>query len=320
MERRTGSSRVNFCEIARSLGISPMTVYRVVNNTPNVRRETRARVIDALNRHGYYTHTPARNIKCLFDFTGHDYLTYYGEKLMNNIARLNYSCFAVDHRRAPRRFFDLAAECDVAVFVSIPPDSLIDEVRQLNPDLYTITISTRSNADVTLSPDNTRGGEIAAHRFHELGCRHIAVHFSESHPTRMERFKGFLAETMLLDPACRIDRICDTTPEETGRALRNYFNTVDVMPSGVLFLAGGFAEIYLTELLEPEPERFGRVRVVTFDRPQDLAFRQLHYRFDRIEFDSPDLLDWAEYYITNRPMMKKRSPIHTSINVKLVAE
>jgi len=318
MEPRIGNCKVNFSEIARELGITTMTLYRVVNNNPKVKRETRARVIDALNRYGYYTHKPQKNIKVLFDFTEHEYLTYYGKQLMLNISKLNYSCFATDHRKNTRVFRNLAAECDVAVFISIPDEKIIEEVRKINPEIYTITISTRSNADVTISPNNVLGGELAARHLHTMGHRHIAVHLSETHPNRLDRYKAFYAEMKMLTTDCQIDIVEEKIGRNTVAALRDYFETAAVMPTAFFFLAGAFAEVFWKEFVNVQPERFRDLSVITFDRPEDWEYSMLHYNFDRIEFVSRDLLDWAEYYITNRPMMKKRSPIHTNINVHLV--
>lgn len=133
MERRD-NGKINFCELARSLGISPMTICRVVNNVPCVRRETRARVADALNRHGCCTHTPRKDIRVLFDFAGHPCLTHYGQVLMSNVSRLNYTCFVADHRKNAPHFFDTAGECFVII--------------------------TLLSAGVTLSFGNMRGGNI----------------------------------------------------------------------------------------------------------------------------------------------------------------
>lgn len=317
MERRD-NGKINFCELARSLGISPMTIYRVVNNVPCVRRETRARVVDALNRHGYYTHTPRKNIRVLFDFAEHPYLTHYGKVLMSNISRLNYTCFSTDHRKNAQHFFDTAGECEVAVFVSIPEPEAIGLARRANPDIYTITLSTRSCADVTLSPDNTRGGEMAAEHFHRMGHRHIAVHMCERHPTRQERWSAFFARMKELDPDCRLDVIREAAGDGTAAVLERYFSGTDRLPTGLFFLAGEFAENYCQEFLPNAPAPLRELSVMTFDNPADLEFRRLHYDFDRIEFSSRDLVAWAEYYITNRPMMKRRSPIHTSIEVRPV--
>ncbi len=318
MEARTGSCKVNFREIARELGISHTTVYRVVNLDPAVRRETRARVIDALNRHGYYTHKPPKALRVLFDFTDHSYLTHYGQLLMANVEKLHFRCFATDHRQAPGQFFDLAATCDVALFASNPEPELIERLRREAPELYTVTLTTQSNADVTITPDNTRGGELAAAYFHQLGCRRVAVHLADIQPTRFERYKGFLAEMALRAPDCRIEAIRENRGESTETALRRYFAGQPALPDGLLFLAGGFAENFYETMVQPDPERFAALPVLTFDRPQDLAFeRRLQHPYPYIGCAAQDLLDWAEYFITNRPMMKKRSPIHTGIRMQL---
>ena len=318
MKPRKGSLKVNFSEIARELKLSPMTIYRVVNNAPLVKRETRARVIEALNEHGYYTHKSPRKIKVLFDFTEHPYLKHYGTQLMRNVAKLNYKCYSTDHRKKPSAFEDTAAECDVAVFISIPDDEVIDRIRRINPDIYTITISTRSNADVTISPNNTMGGELVAQHLHAMGHQHIAVHLSATHPTRMERYKAFYAEMKLLNPDCRIDQIIEHENEDTAAVLRNYFASANPKATALFFLAGAFAEIFLDEFINISKPVLKDISIITFDRPEDLEYTILKYNFDRVEFVSKDLLDWAEYYITNRPMMKKRVPVHTSIKVHLV--
>ena len=51
MGMKNGIGKINFREIARELRISVMTLYRVLNNEPSVRPETRKRVTEALNRY-----------------------------------------------------------------------------------------------------------------------------------------------------------------------------------------------------------------------------------------------------------------------------
>ena len=82
MGMKIGIGKINFKEIARELGISVMTLYRVLNNESSVRPETRTRVTEALNRYGFYTHKPAREIRIIFDFCEHVYLHHYGTELM----------------------------------------------------------------------------------------------------------------------------------------------------------------------------------------------------------------------------------------------
>lgn len=317
MKKRPDGS-VNFRRVARDLGISAMTVYRVVNGAAHVRPETRLKVIDELNRRGCFVHSPQRQIKLLFDFTDHPYLTYYGRQLMKRLSALGYTCLASDHRRDPEMFLNMISECDTAVFASIPDDHTVDAARKANGNIYTITLSTSSNADVTLSPNNIKGAELAAGHLYRNGHRHIAVHCAERHPTRLERLKAFSAQMKFLDPGCRIDLITEKNGETTAEALHKYFRKIRKAPTALFFLAGEFAMLYHRDF-EPElPEKCRDLSILTFDRPDDWEFDILNYDFDHIEFFSNDLLDWAEYYITNRPMMKKRTPIHTSTDVRLV--
>ena len=60
MGQKNENSLINFKELARELHVSVMTVYRVLNNEPSVRPATRQRVVEALNRYGYYAHKIGR--------------------------------------------------------------------------------------------------------------------------------------------------------------------------------------------------------------------------------------------------------------------
>ena len=315
-ERPNGS--VNFRKVARELGISVMTVYRVVNGDIHVRHQTRQKVIDELNRRGCFVYSPQRKIKILFDFTNHPYLSHYGHRLMERLAALGYTCYSSEHRKNYELFLNLVSECDTVFFASIPSDEIISAARKANKDVYTITLSTTSNADVTLSPNNVKGAELAAQYLHDNGHAHIAVHCAERHPTRLERLKAFSGEMHYLNPKCRIDIIEEKKEETTAGVLMKYFRKVRPVPSALFFLAGEFAMLYHRDFEPVLPEKCRDLSLLTFDNPQDLEFVALDYDFDRVEFCSNDLLDWAEYYITNRPMMKKRTPIHTSIGVHLV--
>ncbi len=118
-----------------------------------------------------------------------------------------------------------------------------------------------------------------------------------------------------LDPDCRIDLIPERREEQTAPLLRHCFDTADQLPDSILFLAGEYADTCRRKLLEPEPKRYSRIGALPFDHQQDQRFAHLACHFDCIGFRSQNLLEWAEYC---RPMMKKRSPIHTSVEVRPV--
>lgn len=318
MESGSNSSAASLRAVARRLGISIMTLYRVLNDVPTVRPETARRVLEELNRCGCYAHRRTRKQQIVFDVADHFYLRGLGLRLMNKVSGEN-SCILTEHRKNPEHFFNAAAESDVAVFFSIPEDDLIRKVRGENPNLYTVTITTRSCADVTITADNTRGGELAARHLHGNGHRHIAIHLCEEQPTRMERYKSFFAELKALDPGSRIDTVRQPAGTGVAEAFRRYFDEVDVMPTALFFVAGGYAQAFWNEVAEPGPERYRELSIMSYDRPEDIFddTRSLH-PFDRIEFSAQDILDWVEYYVTTRPVLRTRSPIHTNIDVRLV--
>lgn len=318
MEPRQGINKVNFRELARELDISVMTLYRVLNNVPSVRPETRRRVIDALNRHGFYALRQTKRIRVIFDFSENQYQQHYGMQLMQRLSSRDYSCVITDHRKNLSRFQDAAAESDILVFCSIPETSTVEAVRRINPEIYTICLWTRCGADITISSDNTLGGELAAEHLHKMGHRHVAVNLTLAHPTRLERYQSFYGRMKVLDPGCRIDPVEEEPGAGMCGTLLRYLESAVPQPTVLFFPAGGFAQVFYEEVIARDPERFKDLSIMSYDRPCD--FWPLHERvheFDRIEFRSEDLLNWTEYYIINRPMMEKRTPIHTCIRTTL---
>ena len=318
MEKRSGNLKTNFSEIARELGISRVTVYRVVNQSPLVAPATRTRVLEVLNRHGYYTHRRIRHSRICFDFCQHLYLTEMGEILMKRLPESEYILYRTDHRKNIEEFFNTVSLCDAVVFCSIPEDPLIEMVRKINAEIFTITLTTESSADVTITPNNKLGGELAARHLFAMGQKNIVVFLSSSHPTRMERYKSFAGEMMVLSPDCRITPLYHHKGESFRGVFEEFFRKNPVLPDTVFFPAGGFAQLFWEEFAS-KGSPWDQIGIMSFDRPEDIFGEKAQFhKFDRIEFQRQHILDWAEYFITNRPMMKKRSPVHTCVNVTLV--
>lgn len=314
MGMKNGIGRINFKEIARELGISVMTLYRVLNNESSVKQETRVRVTEALNRYGFYTHKPAREIRIIFDFCDHIYLHHYGTELMQRLSHHDYSCIATDHRKNPQKFLDAAAESDIIVYCSVPENSVIEEARKNNPDLYQISVYTKCDADIVVSSDNYLGGELAAEHLHAMGHRHVAVYLSDSHPTRFDRYHSFFARLKSLDPDSRIDRIHERRGDSLPRVCAQYFDSVRPIPTAIFFLTGGAAQKFHLEFLRDRSGPLKELSIMSYDHPENFAQDpEILERFDRIEFHPQEILDWTEFYIVNRPMMKRRSSVHTYI-------
>ena len=98
-----------------------------------------------------------------------------------------------------------------------------------------------------------------------------------------------------------------------------YFDSIDEMPTAVFFLAGEYSQIfYKAFILNDKEGRFRNLSIMSYDRPEDVIPEQPDaVQFDRIEFLPQDILDWTEFYILNRPMMKHRTTVHTNIKPTL---
>lgn len=319
MGQKNENSLINFKELARELHVSVMTVYRVLNNESSVRPATRQRVVEALNRYGYYAHKPSRKIRIIFDFSDHAYLQHYGMRLMQRLSHHEFACVATDHRKNPAKFFDAAAESDVIVYCSVPENETVRRALEINPSIYQISIYTKCDADIIISSDNILGGAMAARHLHECGHSHIAVHLSEAHPTRFDRRSSFFAELHNLNPDCRIDYVEARRGETMRDVFTRYFDSVDEMPTAIFFLAGEYSQIfYKAFILNDKEGRFRNLSIMSYDRPEDVIPEQPDaVQFDRIEFLPQDILDWTEFYILNRPMMKHRTTVHTNIKPTL---
>lgn len=104
---------VNFSLIARELGISVMTIYRVINNAPHVSGKMRAAVIKRLNAYGFFSRSNPVERRILFDFSDHPYLFWLGKRLQAlfpNTAESN-------HRKNAMNFFNAASLADTVVFL-----------------------------------------------------------------------------------------------------------------------------------------------------------------------------------------------------------
>ena len=310
--------KTSFRAIARELGLSAMTVYRVINNSPSVREATRIQVLNALNRYGYYAHKPSGNMQIVFDFTSHEYLQRYGMRLMQRLSLREHSCVVTDHEKNAYRYFEAIAESDVVVFCSAPAEETVRKTREVNPNIYIISIYALCGADITVSCNDFRGGELAAAHLHSLGHRHVAVYLAENNPNGPDRYRGFFAGMHMLDPGCRIDLVYQKGDEDIGRVMDRYYASIREYPTAIFFLAGYHAQMFYHVIYLPNREKYGEISIMGYDRPSDTMIEAMFTaEFDRIEFSPADILDWTEYYIVNHPMMCRKGPIVTQVDVSL---
>lgn len=93
-------------DVAREAGVSFKTVSRVLNGEPNVRAETRARVMDAVARLGYRTNQHARSLRAgqsrlIGVFYSNPSRNYLGEIQIGALQRGNAEGFSIAFEHLP---------------------------------------------------------------------------------------------------------------------------------------------------------------------------------------------------------------------------
>ena len=178
----TQHGRVGVREVARAAGVSTQTVSRVINEHPNIRPETRERVLEAIATLGYRVNNAARALGTRTTRTlgviASD-ATLYGPSV--GIAALERAA-----RAAGRWIATAYADAEVEASVVSAADRLlaqgVDGLVVLAPHVATLATLQRVHAGVRIEALHTgigadrqrEGGALAAEHLLALGHRSIA--------------------------------------------------------------------------------------------------------------------------------------------------
>lgn len=167
-------------DVARECGLSLATVSKVINGLP-VGKKSRERVEAAIERLGYQVNTYARALKSSKTYSvalvmpslKHPFFAYLTDELTKCLMNRGY--------RAVLMITNYDAEVEQKSFVMVRSNKM-DGVIALtySPDLSVgesipiVTIDRHLGEDIPcISSDNYRGGELAAQKLIELGCRKL---------------------------------------------------------------------------------------------------------------------------------------------------
>ena len=315
--------KVNFREIAKELNISHMTLYRVINKAPNVRAVTRNRVIDALNRHGYHSSSLVGEQTVLFDLDANsksNYMRNIVSGIMKRLSSQSFRCMITYHGVDRYHFLMECRKADIVVFAPMNGDEIYREVKEVNPDILVLNLLDDMTGDIVINTNDFLGGELAARHLLERGhCEHVLMvrHIAENglHHSFRTRCKSFLAEMLISNPKCRIDilEMSLTEPEKYYRDFARFFRKGKSHPTAI-FCPGRFFADQITEFCKrKEPSIPDDVSLIGFDKPKDSESPV----YDRIVFNPEQIINWAEYFITTRPVIKSDSPFHLLLDMAL---
>lgn len=183
-----GWQRPSIYDVARRAGVSHMTVSRVLNDHPNIRETTRARVLQAIEEMNY---TPssiaralatrrARRIGVLIDGPVQGGPNSTLRALQNAARTVGYTVSAFstgddDASQMDSGVIELVTQGVDALCVIAPRESSLDLLRQQPTGLPTIVIKAEADASWhTVGVDQREGGRLAAQHLIDLGHRTIA--------------------------------------------------------------------------------------------------------------------------------------------------
>lgn len=230
--RRTSRDTVTILDVANAAGVSTMTVSRVMNGAPNVREETRARVLEAIDQLNYSPNMAARSLAAghathigLFYANPSDaYLTQFLVGALEGARRAGCHLVlevcegetAETQAEATRRF----AQTNVEGVILPPPISEYDAVHaELHAAGIPVVTVARARPPSENGPVDKMNVGIDDHAaaFHMtrylLGLGHKRIGLIRGHPRHMasnERHRGFVDALVEagIDPA--------TAPVEQG--------------------------------------------------------------------------------------------------------
>lgn len=322
MKKKKFATNINLSELAKELGISTMTLYRVMNNEPAVRPSTKKRVIEALNKRGYNAYQGQTGRRVVFDFGNNNYLLYFGAQLMQRLSDNGFSIVLTNHRERRIAFLDAAAEAEVVVFCSEPDESIVAEMRKQNPQIYSISLfGYARNVDVILRSNDALGGAQAAHHLHNLGHRkHIAVHHHWNHPDAERRIFYFTSEMKRLAPDCRIDVLRSLPGRELCQTCQEYFIRNRETPSAIFFVMDFGAQEFCNAVLPFLSDDMKSIGILSYGVYEKISARDMvSANIDRIDFSAEDILRWILYLVINRPMLGCDGSMEMMAETKLYA-
>lgn len=210
-------------DVAQECGLSLATVSKVINGLP-VGKASRQKVEAAINKLGYQVNTYARALKSSKTYSvalvmpslKHPFFAHLTDELTKSLTKNGYRAQLMITNYDPeaeQKSFAMVRgnKMDGVIALTYSPDLIVGE------SIPIVTIDRHLDADIPcVSSDNFRGGEIAAKKLIELGCKKLLfMRFTAKTPGEPnKRLAGF-------ESVCQSQKIpyesllyCDDEPEE----------------------------------------------------------------------------------------------------------
>lgn len=313
-------NKITQTDIARELRISRSTVTRVLHNDPSVKNETRRRVVDYLNRIGFYNQTHFSQEKILFCYdVVNPIVSDMTKQLREKLFFRNISFVSIDCRKDRRTFLREAETAAGLVFFGPFEEEYFNLAREVNPDLYIIHALSggRRYANISIEPDDTVSGRLAAEYLYNMGHRDIMMLCLQKNGSSLTRAKSFIAEFMFRFPNCTVDPLFIQGPDPrweekflAAMKRRKSFPTV-VNCFGCCLQEGILQTFRKLKLAVP-----GDISFLSHDNPQDFGTK-VSLVCDALVFDLREITRLVEYFIACRPLVADGSRLTISPEIRV---
>lgn len=305
--------RVTQQEIAKRLNLSRQTIVRVLDNDPSVAKDTRKRVIAALNKYGYHHYNLTQHGKVVVDTKEKGFCReLLQQELLDNITKHGFEVVVVNAQNDRAHFITEVQHADALIFATHTSPEIVRLAKEINPDIYIIYTYANGErgTDVSIEPDNHRAAKMAAEYLFNMGHRDIFLLTNRSNLASFTRAKIFLAEFIFEYSGCTVEPYFHNYPDpDWQKKVAAQILARKKLPS-VIYATGGFLFSELSELLKiiglrcPED-----ISVLTHDDPQDVSKETPEQIFDSIICSKKALYQLAEYFLLHRLALKNTCQI-----------
>lgn len=301
--------RKTYRDIAAELSLHVKTVYRVLNNEPNVLPATRQRVIAALNRNGFFDAARIGKERIVIELPERNWSRQIAEQLIRKLDLRFFDLCSLAPDSSRQEFLRAVESASTVVLLSDPSAEWIARIADANPDAGIINIFGNEGGNITLGEDHYLGGKLAARHLRGNAIRSVSMFSYDFRTGHRNRGDAFADEFLRNHPEGTLRRYPDGNPER--------FLDPETMPEAFFATCGELGlRIYrfLTERGVRVPQD---VSLLIYDGPAEAYVRDFP-PVDAVEFSIPQVIDLAEYYITKRPLLLHHGPFSSRVAPRIV--
>lgn len=301
--------RKTYRDIAAELSLHVKTVYRVLNNEPNVLPATRQRVIAALNRNGFFDAARIGKERIVIELPERNWSRQIAEQLIRKLDLRFFDLCPLAPDSSRQEFLRAVESASTVVLLSDPSAEWIARIADANPDAGIINIFGNEGGNITLGEDHYLGGKLAARHLRGNAIRSVSMFSYDFRIGHRNRGDAFADEFLRNHPEGTLRRYPDGNPER--------FLDPEAMPEAFFATCGELGlriHRFLTERGVRVPQD---VSLLIYDGPAEAYVRDFP-PVDAVEFSIPQVIDLAEYYITKRPLLLHHGPFSSRVAPRIV--